>query len=172
MEVVCVDTQILYWAIVGKAVYGTEQLIAPATDFMEWLDQQEVRIIIPTIVIGELLVPLQEPEYIPTLAKLKQDWMIVEFDLKAAAIFAKIRNDHIVNKRYEKIRKIHPDLTKKELDADTMIIATAISHGATKLYSHNEGLRKLAQGHIIALDFEGTGYQRSLGMPERSDNDE
>ncbi|MBI1278920.1 MAG: PIN domain-containing protein [Anaerolineaceae bacterium] len=171
MEVVCVDTQILYWAIVGKSVRGSENLIAPATDFMKWLDKQEATIIIPTIVAGEMLVPVDENDYAKVLGKLKEDWRIVEFDLKAAAIFARIRKEHIINKRYQDIRLIHPDLTRKELDADTMIIATAISHGATKLYSHNDGLRELAKGHIIALSFEDENYQLGLNMPER-ENDE
>jgi predicted nucleic acid-binding protein len=174
MEIVCVDTQILYWAIVGKASRGAEELIAPATDFLHWLDSQEVRIIIPTIVVGELLVPVLEPDAASTLNQFKQDWMIVEFDIKAAMIFARIRREHITNKRYDDIRAIHPEATKKEMDADTMIIATAISHGATKIYSHNINLRKLAEGHITALSFEDVDFQMELRMPERDEeeNDE
>src|SRR5258708_24067401 len=118
MDVVCIDTQILYWAIVGKAVTGSENLISPAVDFMNWLDAQDVRIIVPTIVIGELLVPINEIDHSKILDKFKEDWIIVEYDLKAASIFARIRHDHITNKRYEDIRKIHPDLTKRELVAD------------------------------------------------------
>src|SRR5258706_8215350 len=129
MDIVCVDTQILFWAITGKASRGAENFVAPATDFMRWLERQDVRIIIPTIVVGEMLVPIDESDHAKTLSKFKEDWMIVEYDIKAASIFARIRPDHIENKRYDDIRKILPHVTMHELEADTMIIATAIAHG-------------------------------------------
>jgi hypothetical protein len=43
--------------------------------------------------------------------------------------------------------------TRKELNADMMIIATALAHDATIIYSHDKALRAMADGHIIAKDF-------------------
>lgn len=163
MSIVCLDTQILYWAIVRKAVPGSEKLIPIAKDFVRWLDSQEnTAIIIPTIVVGEMLIPLPEDEHSKLLAQFTKDWMIVEYDLKAASIFARMRRDHITQKRFKELRNLHPDVTKKELVADGMIIATAIAHGAEKLYSHNRDLRILAEGYITTASFEDESFQRSL----------
>lgn len=171
MDIVCIDTQILYWAVVGKATHGAESFVAQASDFMSWLDQQDVRIIIPTIVVGEMLIPIEERDIPETLSRFKEDWIIVEYDIRAALEFARIRRDHIENKRYDDIKKMLPDITKKELVADTMIIATAIAHGAVRIYSHNVGLRHLAEGHIIALSFEDETYQLGLQLKEKEDHE-
>jgi predicted nucleic acid-binding protein len=163
MPIVCLDTQILYWAVVKKAVPGAEKLISLASDFVKWLDSQpNTTIIVPTIVVGEMLIPVPEDEHPKVLAQFRQDWMIVEYDLKAASIFAKLRREHITQKRFKDLRNLHPDTTKKELVADAMIIATAIAHGAEKLYSHNKDLRALAEGFIPTASFEDETFQRSL----------
>jgi hypothetical protein len=167
MDIVCVDTQILFWSLGGKVAKGAETIAPRAIAFMKWLDKQDVRIVIPTIVIGEMLIPVDEQDHPAVLSKLKQDWIIAEFDLRAAVIFARIRREHIQNRRYEDMRNLLPDVTKKELDADTMIIAIAIAQSATKIYSHNKNLRTLAEGHIVALSFEDENYQLSLDMPDK-----
>ena len=172
MEVVCLDTQILYWGIIGKAAPGAESFIAPAIDFLKWLNDQDVRVVVPTIVVAEMLVPIPEYDHPDVLSKFRADWMIVEFDLRAASIFARMRYDHVVNKRMQDIRSLHPDVTKKELVADVMIIATAISHGATKLYSHNVDMRKLAEGHIVVQSFDDVQFQISMDLEIEEDEED
>jgi hypothetical protein len=163
MEIVCLDTQILYWAIVQKAVPGSEQLIPLAKDFIRWLDSQEgIEIIIPSIVVGEMLVPIPDDMQTEVLSQFNQDWMVVDFNLRAALFFARMRRDHIIQKRFKDIRQLHPDVTKKELVADCMIIASAVAHGATKLYSHNRDLCKLAEGYITTAGFDDESFQLSL----------
>ena len=162
MSVVCVDTQIIYWAITGKASRGAEELTKPARDFMKWLDAQRHHIIIPSIVVGEMLVPIPDDEVGEVLARFNQDWMIVDYDLRAARVFSRMRRDFIANKRFDDIRQLSPDTTRKELNADSMIIATAISNGADIIYSHNKDLRSVAEGWIKARDFLEEDFQLSL----------
>jgi predicted nucleic acid-binding protein len=169
MSVVCIDTQILYWAVVGKAAIGATKLIKPARDFMKWLEEKNHHIIIPSIVVGEMLVPVQEINVPTMLARFNEDWMVVDYDMRAARHFAQMRRDHATKKRFIDIRDLHPDITKKELVADVMIIATAIAHSADILYSHNEDLLKLADGWIVAKNFMDEQFQ--LSLPEEDDND-
>ncbi len=172
MSIVCLDTQILYWAIVKRAVQGSEKLVPMAVDFLKWLEKQDHTIILPTIVVGEMLIPVSPEQRPNVLAQFRKDWVIVEYDLKAATTFASMRYDHIMKKRLQDMRTMHPDLTKKELVADLMIIATAISHGADTMYSHNKDLRELAEGYIVAKDFMDENFQISMNLNENVDDQE
>ena len=172
MIIVCIDTQILFWATVKKAARGAEQFIPLATDLMRWIEQQKHQIIVPTIVIGELLIPVAEQDQATVLKQLSQDWMIVEYDLRAARIFAKMRRDQITRDRLHDLRQMFPDVTKKELVADLMIIATAMAHGAETIFSHNKDLRALAEGSIDTKSFEDVPLQLSLDLGEQTPDDE
>lgn len=170
MPIICLDTQILYWGIVKKAARGAENLIVPAGQFLKWIETQQYDIIIPTIVLGEMLIPIPDDEQGKVLAQFKQDWMLVDFDTKAALIYAQMRRNHITQKRFKDLRHLHPDVTKKELVADAMIIATAIAHGAEKIYSHNEDFLALAEGFIDADNFLGVPFQLSLPEDDQPDD--
>lgn len=170
MAVICLDTQILYWGIVKKATRGAEHLVEPAGQFLKWLENQAHDIIIPTIVLGEMLIPIPDDEQGSVLAQFKRDWMIVDYDSQAALQYAKMRRDHIAQKRFKDLRRLHPDTTKKELVADATIIATAIAHGADKIYSHNEDFLALAQGFIPAENFINVPFQ--LGLPDNDQNND
>lgn len=167
------DTQILSWAIIGKAVRGTEQLIPLAVDFMKWLEKQDTNIIVPSIVIGELLIPVPKEDQISVLTQFNKDWIIVDYDLRAATIFAQLRREHMIQTRFKELRNLYVDSTKKELSADVMIIAAAIAHGAGKIYSSDKKLISLAQasGMIEAENFQEVSFQRSL-LSDESYNDE
>lgn len=171
MAIICLDTQILYWGIVKKAVHGTENLIEPAGQFLKWIESQGHDIIIPTIVLGEMLIPIPDYEQGNVLVQFKRDWMVVDYDTKAALTYAKMRRDHIVQKRFKDLRHLHPDVTKKELVADAMIIATAIAHGAEKIYSHNEDFLALAEGFIVAENFLDVPFQLSLPENDQPDDE-
>lgn len=166
MSIVCVDTQILYWSIVKKASRGAENLMPLASDFMKWLETKEHTLIIPSIIVGEMLIPIPEDEKMSVLKQFSEDWIIVEYDLKAATIYAKLRCEHIVKNRLHDIRKLHPDVTKKELVADLMIISTAIANDAEIIYSHNEDLRNMAEGYLLAKNFLDENFQTSMNLSE------
>ena len=170
IEVVSVDTQILSWAIIGKSVKGSEPFIPLARDFMGWLDKQNVTILVPTIVISEMLVSV-DPIDIPTvMKKFKSDWVTIDFDFVSAVKYAAIRRDHIINKRYDDIRKIYPDCTKRELDADTKIIANAIAHGATTIYSEDARFLSVAEGYINARHMQDESFQLTMDLDDNTDS--
>ena len=161
MAIVCVDTHILVWSILEQ---GTDdgQLLEHAAGFMLWLEERDSKVIIPTIVLGEMLVAVPDEDRPAVLAQFNKDWMIVDYDLRAASIFAQMRRDHIRNKRFKDLRKLNPDVTRKELGADVMIIATARSYGADIIYSHDQNLLALAEGWIPAADFLDVSVQLKL----------
>lgn len=168
MSVVCVDTHLLFWAIIGRATPGTERLIPHASGFMKWLEQQQAHVMIPTIVVGELLVAVPDEDRPAVLSQFSQDWLIVDYNLTAAAFFAHMRRHHIIQKRFKDLRALYPGTTRKELVADVMIIATAMAHGAEVIYSHDKSVLTLAEDFIRAEDFLDVPIQ--LDLPE-NDNE-
>lgn len=153
MTIACLDTNILYWAIVQKSVSGVENFVQPAIDFLKRLEDNQISVIIPTIIVGELLISVPEVDYALVLSKFTDNLLIVEYNLKSAVIFARLQRDHRTKNRIKERRLLHPDITKKELNADMMIIATALAYDAEIIYSHDRTLRAMAEGYIIAKDF-------------------
>jgi predicted nucleic acid-binding protein len=166
MAIVCIDTQILYWAIVKNSKSSDQHFIKLAADFMKWLDDQDHDVLIPTIVVGEMLIPVPEDLRSKVLMQFRENWMIVDYDLRAASIFAKLRSDQLTKQRFKALQELHPPLTRKELLADLMIIATAIANDAAILYSHDKPLRSMAAGYLDARDFLDENFQMSMNLPE------
>lgn len=169
MKIVCIDTQILSWAIVKNPPAGNSHLVSVARDFMQWVNDQQFRVIVPSIVVSELLIPVPPEEHPIVLSQFSTDYRIVPFDLACARKFAEMRRHHIIQNRLKEL--LNPkqlSATKSALKADVMIIATAITFGAETLYSHNDDMRNMATGFIEALSFDEVSFQRSLGFSDTS----
>ncbi|MEO1163293.1 MAG: PIN domain-containing protein [Chloroflexota bacterium] len=154
MSVISLDTQLLYWAIIQRPPMGHEHVLGQVTRFLKWTVDNEHKVIVPSIVLSELLigVPYDKQKYV--LAQVTAHYRIVPFDLKASAVFAKMRRDHLIKHRLDDL--LNPDIlhaTRGALKADIMIIATAIAHGADILYSYDDKLRRLADSYITARNF-------------------
>ncbi|MBL8132991.1 MAG: PIN domain-containing protein [Anaerolineae bacterium] len=163
MRIVCLDTQVLYWGIIGKASRGQDDLIPRARDFLVGLAADDnIHVIIPAVVVGELLAFVPEAEQANVLMRLQQDWLVVDFDARAALIFGQMRANRFVQEQFKALRGDGPDLNRRALIADCLIIATAIAHDAEVLYSDDRALIKLAEGWIAAKRFEDETYQMRL----------
>lgn len=170
MSVVCVDTQLLYWAIMGRGT-DDQQLLDSARDFMKMLDANGDRIIVPSIVVGEMLVPVEEWHVKQVMNQYKTYWRIADYDIRCALQFAVMRRNHALEKRVKSLQELE-GATRKELIADVMIIATAIANSADIIYSNDGKLRTLAEDWIEAKDFVQDGVQYSMNLKEKDDEPE
>lgn len=163
MSLVCLDTQIIQWGVMKRASDSqSQQFISRASDFIVWLDKQKVDIILPSLIVGELLVPIAPHDHAQVLAKLSTDWMIVDYDIRAARLFAEMRYDSAIKQIMDDIRNRNPFATRKQLIADVLIIATAIVNGAEKIYSHNHDFLALAKRYVSAENFLDVQIQTSF----------
>jgi predicted nucleic acid-binding protein len=155
MSIVCLDTQIIRWGVMKQASKNpqADELVTKASFFIDWLDRRKDEVVLPAFIVGELLVTVPERDHAQTLNQLSEDWMIVDYDLRAAQQFAVMRYNQALKPIMDDIRMNNPYATKKQLIADVMIIATAIVHGAEKIYSHDNDFIKLASGYILAENF-------------------
>ena len=80
MHIVCLDTQVLYWGILGKATGNQADLIPRARDFLIGLTaDEETHVIIPAIVVGELLAFVAEADQGNVLAAFQRDCDIRQY---------------------------------------------------------------------------------------------
>lgn len=159
---VCIDTQILCWAIIGQTTSNTESLVLRANHLLKQLEENKSKLIIPSIAVAEMLTSIDENDHSAVLARFQTDWRVVDFNLRAAAIFARMRRDWHIKNRLKEIREFDSSVTRKELVADVMIIASAIAHNASIIYSHNDDFRKMAEGFITVEDLPDNPIQLEL----------
>jgi predicted nucleic acid-binding protein len=157
---VCIDSHVMIWAIKEESAPGQEFMIPKAKAFLKWLDKTDVKVIVPSVVVAEFLMRIP-PEIHTTINNLIQrNFISPPFDLQAAAHFSRIW-------QARKSQKVLQDLidngkTRQELKADSMIVATALARGASLIYSHDEGLKKFAEGYIRVLEIPDVPEQKQL----------
>ncbi|NJK80323.1 MAG: type II toxin-antitoxin system VapC family toxin [Chloroflexaceae bacterium] len=143
--VVCIDTQIVIWGVREEATPTQKDMIPKAKELFEYFGRQKIQVAFPSIVVGESLVRVPVPEHPNVLNKFSQ-FIILPYDTLSAMWFARIWQQL---KDQEEITRLQTTgLSRVELKADLMIIATAVAHGAKVLYSGDHKLLKLATNFI------------------------
>ena len=142
---ICIDSQIIIWGIKNQATKGQESMIPKAEYFFRWADNNGHDIIIPTVVEAEILAA--EPELIRSgyYDILHKNFMVVNFDTRAAAKYAEI-----LNGRFEKVKELAKaeKIDRQKMKVDHLIIACALANGANCIYSYDNGIHKFADGFI------------------------
>ncbi len=105
---------------------------------MHQLARDKDTVILPTIVISELLVPVPDRDHGPLIARITERFVCPPFDVRAAAVAADlwVRHSKLPAKLQYSKRNV--------LKADTMIIASAKSSGATVFCTTDRKCRALA----------------------------
>jgi predicted nucleic acid-binding protein len=94
-------------------------------------------VVVPSVAVAEVLLGVDEDEHGHFIAELQTRFFLPPFDLRATVIAAKLWQAHRELPKEDQIER-------KYLKADVMILATAKVAGATRFYSHERKLRKLA----------------------------
>jgi predicted nucleic acid-binding protein len=147
MQLVCLDTHILIWGIKEEATPGQEEMIHKTKLFFKWLDDNGIKAIIPSVVIGEFLMLIPSDEHEQVNNFFQMNFIVVPYDTASASYFAKIWQDKTTDGTIDKLKN-NPLATRAKLKADCQIVATAITHGASCIYSYDEELAKFAEGYI------------------------
>lgn len=95
-------------------------------------------IILPTIAMSEVLIRVPASRKGLLVSKLSDLFVCATFDLRAAAIAAELWANH------NKLPKNQKYDSRHTLRADTLIVATAKSAGASVFYTHDSKCRALA----------------------------
>lgn len=160
---VCVDTMVLIWAVRGIATEGQDHVIGRTRAYLSSLDQANHRIMVPTPAICEFLAPLSTEDRSHQLTALEKQFVVAPFDLRAAVFAAEIFASHRQITQRESANE--ESLGKPMIKLDCQIVAIAKAHGAQLIVSHDKWLRRIADGHVKAIDIPEREEQIPLPFP-------
>lgn len=146
MKLVCLDNHILIWGIKEEATPGQENMVPKAKRFFRWLDEEGIRAVIPSNVIAEFLMLIPHEEHGEVINLFNKYFVVVPFDAAAASCFAKIWRERNDDGTIDQLKQ--DGATKAKITFDCQIVATAITHGASCIYSYDEDLAKFAEDYI------------------------
>jgi predicted nucleic acid-binding protein len=149
---VCLDTQILVWGIREACTNGQENNIAYAKALIKQLRSDGHQIIVPSIVIGEMLMALPIEHHPLVMNLLDMACTCVPFDTGCAGQFAKIWQLNKGNGIIDELKNEIKEGSKHELKADCLIVATAIRNSVDLIYSNDKKFRRFAEGHVKVED--------------------
>ena len=152
MSFVCLDTNVLIWGIKRQASAAQAEMIPRTRRFLDSLHKQQIRAVVPAVVVAELLMPLPLEEHNNFVADMSQQFIVPPFDSLVASFLAKVWQ----------AKKGQRDIQRNEIKYDSMVIATALALKASCIYSHDPNLRTVADGLIECRDIPETPEQLML----------
>ena len=104
-RIVCLDTNIVIWGILGQGKAEDELKREKAVNLLEMLQQQNDRVLIPTIVLAEVVAKVSPPDRAEVVSKLSSACEIVPLDAGSAMEFSTVRTVGMKKKSREFPRK-------------------------------------------------------------------
>lgn len=131
----------LQWAV---RKIGPSDKIKHATILFAELERDDAQIILPSIVVAEFIIPVPASARPDVVASLRERFLIEPFDTKDAIMAARLWDYGKVN------RAMGAPGARLAMRADTLIIATAVGHGATEFYTDDEDCFTMANKVMTA----------------------
>lgn len=160
MGLVCLDNHVLIWGIKEEASPGQEPMIPLAKSYLKHLADTSTNVIIPSVVVAEFLMRIPTQLHATVTNLFNKSFTVAPFDTAAATNFARIWQTQKDKNLIEEL--ILSGKTKQELKIDSMIVAIAVSRGAELIISHDEGLKRFADGFIPVHDIPFISQQNYL----------
>lgn len=144
-------------------------MIPRVKNFIEYLSTKNVKLVLPTPIITEILVPVDNAsdrkKFLNAAYKL---FRIAPFDDYAAMVAGEIWNS---NKNWKQYYDVDGDGLRNKFKYDLMIVAIAKVQKVSVLYSHDEGLRNVANANgVRAIDIPDAKPQGKQGELVFSDD--
>lgn len=128
---ISIDTSILIWGIREHVQTGREDMIDRAKWLIRDHKDRGIPIMVPSVVLAEYLATFDNQSQVEQREIIGRNFFVAPFDNKAAWLTGEL---------YDKarIKSIQQGGTPKQcIHADLKILATAIAHSATTLYTDN-----------------------------------
>lgn len=145
---ICLDTNVLIWAIRQTADRSRLEMLDTARRAVERMVRRNAEIAIPTVVLCEYLAEADSQTRLSEESKLRERFMILNFDGRAASEAATLR----------RITRLAPSEAaggRNAIKADAMIIACAITHKCNFILTDNtDEFRRIAKDRIPIQDLK------------------
>ena len=128
-NIACFDSHVFIWGVKKEATPGQEHNIAKTAYFIEHLENNGVKIIMPAPVLTELTYRLNEDERNKFAQTVNKRFICAPFDNACGLICAKILHKLL------KEGRLKEDITRKKIKYDALIASIAIRHECDCLYT-------------------------------------
>lgn len=91
-KLVCIDSQIFIWGVKKIAIESQKHLIPIASNFIDYLTENNLKILLPNPLITEILSPVPPNEHKAILDLLDKRFIIAPFDMLATVKCAELMN--------------------------------------------------------------------------------
>lgn len=142
----CIDSHTFIWAVKKQADVHDQHMIEEARILMEWIDQSNHQIMVPTIVLAECLIREPEINHAPIIEAANRHFIVADFDSRCSLKYGQLlRLD-----KWQTAKAVSKtnDIRREKMKLDHMIIATALVHGADGVFSCDEGIKVFANNII------------------------
>ena len=159
-RLVCFDSNVVIWGIKKKASIGQEYMIEKTEKFISHLDKSSTQILIPSVVLAEILSTESKENQKKFLKIISSNFIVGDFNQLTAKLFAELFNENI---EHDKQLRIENEIRKDKMKLDYMIVASAIEHNASCIYSNDrKHLERFAKNKIKILDIPSIPEQTEL----------
>jgi|SRR3569833_2408103 len=154
---VMIDSQIFIWGINGDANDSQKHEIIRAKTLFKHIEQQKLKLIVPTPQLAELLSGCTGEKKEILLNKLNK-YPVVPFDNIAALKFGELMHLTLKDADLREYFK-SKDIFKARMKFDCMIVSIGITRGVKCIYTHDPDLRKYAKGQVKIVDYAKLAVQ-------------
>ncbi|TGE04643.1 type II toxin-antitoxin system VapC family toxin [Hymenobacter fodinae] len=146
-KLVMIDSQIFIWGIKGMASEGQEFRIGPAQRFIQFLDDEKSKLLLPVPQMAELLSCVPPDQQVEIKRFFDKRFQVRPFDELAAEKCAELLYHSFNDQELIEYRNEHK-VPKQKIKYDCMLVAMAITNRVSKIYSDDKDLKKFAAGQI------------------------
>jgi len=145
---VCLDTQIMIWGIKDQFTPNRKEIAEKAKHFVKKLNDENTKIVIPSVVLAEMMSNVPEDERSKVLNCFTKNFQIQPFDARTALIYA----DRYYKKYFDPLtgHETIMEGSRETIVADLMVVASAKAADVDVLYSEDSDVHKLSKEFIKA----------------------
>lgn len=129
-DLICIDSCIVIWGIKKDSNGSDREKIPVAVNFIEECSNKNVKIVIPSIALGEVLSGCDVLRRNALLTEISKRFIVAPYDAMAALHYAEMWRS-----RETRINGLSEKPTRNALKADFMIIAIARAQKASCIYT-------------------------------------
>lgn len=145
--IVTLDTNVLIWGVKQAATDGQENKIREAQALLVKLAADQHTIALTTMAVAEYLAAFAMRDRLRQRKIIIERFPILPFDQNAMDVAADLLYDKTRLKDAQGAGG-----TRQCVKADLAIVATAIAHNVSTIYSEDTGMAAIAQGKIPVFD--------------------
>lgn len=156
---VCIDSHVVVWGIKKQSANGQEPMIPKTINFLEYLDDQNIEILLPSPCMVEVLSVVPPEKYPRFFALINKRFRIGSLDTIASQKCAEMIYDKYQNDpEFIEARKsnIYP---RRKMKYDFLISAISIVNNAKCIYSNDSDIRKFASNYIDVREIPNINKQ-------------